>query len=128
MPESESGFTSQDRKTLITVEVELGHVRELLFGLADRTAVLEKVHVTREELRAVEIDIDTLRADKAEKAELKALALSKADKSDDMKTVSTDLRGLREDIETLQRWRWFERGIVAAVIGLGEFVIHFLVK
>lgn len=110
-------FTNTDRKTLITVEVELGHVRELLTGLAERLVVLERDHVTQSQIRTIEVDVDELRAEKADKGILAELRVVK-------KELEEANNGLKEEIKELQKWRWFERGIVASVIALGELLVH----
>lgn len=128
MAEESSGFTPEDRKLLIRSEVKLEHIGDLLESVTERTVVLEKGHVTREELRAVEIDIDTLRMDKADKAELRGMDLRKLNVSEfgkeEIKALNQDIKGLRKDIEDLIRQRWFERGIVVAAMALGELILH----
>jgi hypothetical protein len=139
MAEEGSGFTPEDRKLLIRSEVKLEHIGDLLESVTERTVVLEKGHVTREELRAVEIDIDTLRMDKADKAELRGLDLRKLNVSEFgkeeikeldsnhkalQKYVEENNKALRKDIEDLIRQRWFERGIVVAATALGELILH----
>jgi uncharacterized protein YdeI (BOF family) len=125
MSETGSGFTGEDRKTLITVEVQMGNIMQALSSLSGRTAVLEKEHVTRDEFRAAEIDIDDLRVNKANVTDVKALSIGKADKDE---TLLLEVKKLREQIEELQRWRWFERGVVATIISLGEFIMHKIFK
>lgn len=108
----DTGFSSQDRETLIIVKVELGHIRELMTGIVDRLLVLEKDHVRNEQIRALEIDVDALRDQKLSRDDLRLM----------------DLKVIKNKVDSLDRYRWFERGVVAAAIVLGEVVLHVLFK
>lgn len=118
----ETGFTGEDRKTLITVDVSLRHVGDLLSSVTDRMVIVEKEYVHREELRAVEIDIDELRVGKADKVDLRHVESSRLAILDHLTNRVTKME---HNIEALIRWRWFERGIVFTIFVAGEIYSKF---
>lgn len=119
---SDTGFTGEDRETLITVKVNLANTVTLLTGLTERIALIEKEYVHREQMRQVEIDIDELRAAKADKIDLRHLESSKSSSFDQL---TGRLERMRHDVEMLVRWRWFERGTIAAIFIAGELYLRF---
>lgn len=108
MPMETEGFQPEDRKTLTTIEVEVRHIFEELRTFSARITKLEHDHVRRSDFQELQVDIDDLRANKADRSE----------------SVGKDIAHLRHEIENLQRWRWFERGAVLAIIAAAELLMR----
>jgi hypothetical protein len=114
MPTETDGFHAEDRKTLTRVEVEVEHIRSDLGNFGVRIARLEQDHVRISDLTDVRVDIDGLRD-------------AKLDRDDVLgDSVREELKQMRAEIENLQRWRWFERGAVLAIITVTELIFRLM--
>lgn len=103
----ETGFNAQDRELLITLKIELAHMRDdLRDGLA-RTARLEADRVTQHDVEGMLTDIDELRA-----ARIRDSARI------------TELEKLAPVVEGLKRQVWMAAGAVGAL----SFVARLIFK
>ena len=106
------GFNSQDRELLITLKVELSHIREdLRDGLA-RTARLEADRVTQHDFEGVMTDIDELRLARSADASLIAQQAGRI----------VELEKLGPVVEGLKRQVWMASGAMGVIFFVARLI------
>lgn len=115
MPQHEElGFNSQDRELLITLKIELAHIREdLRDGLA-RTARLESDRVTQHDFEGLMTDIDELRM--ARSADAGSIA-QQAGRIVELEKLGPVVEGLRRQV-------WMASGAVGVIFFVARLIFR----
>ena len=126
-----AGFTDDDRKRFERMDL---HIED----------VLKKIEELFQRFRDVEVDIDDLRASKAEKADLSLTTVHSHETRLQLveaahKAMEKELgamqaevkqmfESIKKDLEPLKAWRLKELGGIAVIVAMAEMLFHLVVK